>query len=167
MIHLALKISLMALSKNLKYLTILLTILLSSGCQHEFINSKIIKLNSIHFDSNISYSFKERSRQYFVTDKITNVMQGSSLTIQKLEFKKRNFYGGSNVRSKEIEILGELHYEFNIKNKLKAGMISVVVQMPSNEINPQAEISAQKQLKDEIEFLLLEKLTQEYLLIEN
>ena len=39
--------------------------------------------------------------------------------------------------------------------------------MPSNEINPQAEISAQKQLKDEIEFLLLEKLTQEYLLIEN
>jgi hypothetical protein len=94
-------------------------------------------------------------------------MQGSSLTIQKLEFKKRNFYGGSNVRSKEIEILGELHYEFNIKNKLKAGMISVVVQMPSNEINPQAEISAQKQLKDEIEFLLLEKLTQEYLLIEN
>jgi hypothetical protein len=39
--------------------------------------------------------------------------------------------------------------------------------MPSNEINPQAEISSQKQLKDELEFLLLEKLSQEYWFIEN
>ena len=157
----------MALSKNLKNLIVLLTILFSSGCQHEFVNTNIIQLTSIKFNSSISHSFKERSKQYFVSESITNAMEDSSLVIQKLEFKKRNFYGGSNVRSKEIEILGELHYEFNIKNKLKAGMISVVVQMPSNEINPQAEISAQKQLKDEIEFLLLEKLTQEYLLIEN
>ena len=84
-----------------------------------------------------------------------------------MEFKKRNFYGGSNVRSKEIEILGELHYEFNLPDKQKTGMISAIVQMPSNEINPQAEISAQKQLQDELEFLLLEKLSQEYWLIES
>jgi hypothetical protein len=94
-------------------------------------------------------------------------MQGSSVTIQKIEFKKRNFYGGSNVRLKEIEILGELHYEFNLPGKRKTGMISAIAQMPSNEINPQAEISAQKQLKDELEFLLLEKLSQEYWLIES
>ena len=49
----------------------------------------------------------------------------------------------------------------------KAGIISSVAQMPSNEINPQAEISSQKQLKDELEFLLLEKLSQEYWFIEN
>ena len=71
-------------------------------------------------------------------------MQGSSVTIQKIEFEKRNFYGGSTVRSKEIEILGELHYEFNLSDKQKTGMISAIVQMPSNEMNPQAEISAQK-----------------------
>lgn len=94
-------------------------------------------------------------------------MQGSSLTIQKLEFKKRNFYGGSSVRSKEIEILGDLHYEFNISNRQKTGIISAIAQMPSNEKNPQAEISAQKQLKDELEFLLLEKLSQEYWFIES
>jgi hypothetical protein len=167
MIHLALKISLMALSKNLKYLTVLLATLLSSGCQHEFINGHIISLNSINFNGDVSHSFKERSKQYFVTEKIANAMQGSSLTIQKLEFKKRNFYGGSNVRSKEIEILGELHYEFNMPTRQKAGMISALAQMPSNEINPQAEISAQRQLKDELELLLLEKLSQEYWFIES
>jgi hypothetical protein len=94
-------------------------------------------------------------------------MQDSSVTIQKIEFKKRNFYGGSNVRLKEIEILGELHYQFNLPDKQKAGMISAIVQMPSNEINPQAEISAQKQLQDELEFILLEKLSQEYWLVES
>ena len=94
-------------------------------------------------------------------------MEDSSLTIHKLEFKKRNFYGGLNVRSKEIEILGELHYEFNMPTRQKAGIISSVTQMPSNEINPQAEISSQKQLKDELEFLLLEKLSQEYWFIES
>ena len=55
-------------------------------------------------------------------------MQGSSVTIQNIEFKKRNFYGGSTVRSKEIEILGELHYEFNLPGKQKTGMISAIVQ---------------------------------------
>ena len=157
----------MALSKNLKNLIVLLTILFSSGCQHEFVNTNIIHLTSIKFNSSISNSFKERSKKYFASSEITNLMQGSSVTIQKIEFKKRNFYGGSTVRSKEIEILGELYYEFNLPDKQKTGMISAIVQMPSNEINPQAEISAQKQLKDELEFLLLEKLSQEYWLIES
>ena len=109
----------MALSKNLKNLIVLLTILFSSGCQHEFVNTNIIQLTSIKFNSSISNSLKERSKQYFVAEKISNAMQDSSLTIHKLEFKKRNFYGGSNVRSKEIEILGELHYEFNMPTRLK------------------------------------------------
>ena len=157
----------MALSKNLKNLIILLAALFSSGCQHEFIDTNIIQLSSIKFNSSISSSFKQRSKKYFASSEVTNLMQGSSLTIQKIEFKKRNFYGGSNVRLKEIEILGELHYEFNLPGKRKTGMISAIAQMPSNEINPQAEISAQKQLKDELEFLLLEKLSQEYWLIES
>jgi hypothetical protein len=157
----------MALSKNLKNLIVLLTILFSSGCQHEFVNTNIIQLTSIKFNSSISHSFKERSKQYFVSESITNAMEDSSLVIQKLEFKKRNFYGGSSVRSKEIEILGDLHYEFNISNRQKTGIISAIAQMPSNEKNPQAEISAQKQLKDELEFILLEKLSQEYWLIES
>ena len=157
----------MALSKKLKNLIVLLTILFSSGCQHEFVNTKIIQLTSIKFNSSISNSFKERSKKYFAESEITNLMQDSSVTIQKIEFKKRNFYGGSNVRPKEIEILGELHYQFNLPDKQKAGMISAIVQMPSNEINPQAEISAQKQLQDELEFILLEKLSQEYWLVES
>ena len=157
----------MALSKKLKNLIVLLTILFSSGCQHEFVNTKIIQLTSIKFNSSISNSFKERSKKYFAASEITNLMQDSSVTIQKIEFKKRNFYGGSNVRPKEIEILGELHYQFNLPDKQKAGMISAIVQMPSNEINPQAEISAQKQLQDELEFILLEKLSQEYWLVES
>ena len=157
----------MALSKNLKNLIVLLTILFSSGCQHEFVNTKIIQLTSIKFNSSISNSFKERSKKYFAVSEITNLMQDSSVTIQKIEFKKRNFYGGSNIRPKEIEILGELHYQFNLPDKQKAGMISAIVQMPSNEINPQAEISAQKQLQDELEFILLDKLSQEYWLVES
>ena len=157
----------MALSKNLKNLIILLAALFSSGCQHEFIDTNIIQLSSIKFNSSISSSFKQRSKKYFASSEVTNLMQGSSVAIQKIEFKKRNFYGGSNVRLKEIEILGELHYEFNLPGKRKTGMISAIAQMPSNEINPQAEISAQKQLKDELEFLLLEKLSQEYWLIES
>lgn len=157
----------MALSKKLKNLIVLLTILFSSGCQHEFVNTKIIQLTSIKFNSSISNSFKERSKKYFAVSEITNLMQDSSVTIQKIEFKKRNFYGGSTVRSREIEILGELHYEFNLPDKQKTGMISAIVQMPSNEINPQAEISAQKQLQDELEFILLDKLSQEYWLVES
>ena len=157
----------MALSKNLKHLIVLFTVLLSSGCQHEFINVNIIKLNSIQFSENISYSFKERSKQYFVSESSANVIEGSFLRMKKLEFKKRNFYGGLNVRSKEIEIIGELHYEFNLQGRQNNGIISVITQMPSNEINPQAEISAQKKIKEELAFLLLEKLTQEYWLIES
>lgn len=46
-------------------------------------------------------------------------------------------------------------------------MVSATVQLPSNEVNPQAEISAQKQLIDELEFSLLEALVQEYFLSES
>ena len=164
MIHLALKISLMALSKNLKHLTILLTILLSSGCQYEFINSNIVEFSSIEFSEKISNEFKEKSKQYL---KINSELEDSSLLITKLIFKKRTLYGGVSARAKEIEILGELHFQFASPIQKQAGIITAVTQMPSNEVNPQAEISAQRQLKNELEFILLEDLVQEYWLIES
>ena len=164
MIHLALKISLMALSKNLKHLTILLTILLSSGCQHEFINSNIVEFSSIEFGEKISNEFKEKSKQYL---KINSELEDSSLLITKLIFKKRTLYGGVSGRAKEIEMLGELHFQFASPIKKQPGIITAVTQMPSNEVNPHAEISAQRQLKNELEFILLEDLVQEYWLIES
>ena len=154
----------MALSKNLKHLTILLTILLSSGCQHAFINSNIVEFSSIEFSEGISTRFKEKSKQYFETN---NELEGSSLLITKLTFKKRTLYGGISARAKEIEILGELHFQLTSTTKSQLGIITTVTQMPSNEVNPQAEISAQRQLENELEFILLEDLVQEYWLLES
>tara|TARA_B110000114_G_C15055665_1_gene383161 strand:- start:397 stop:861 length:465 start_codon:yes stop_codon:yes gene_type:complete len=153
----------MVLSKNLTHLNILLTILLSSGCQHEFINSNMVEFSSIEFSEKISNEFKEKSKQYL---KINKELENSSLLITKLTFKKRTLYGGLSARAKEIEILGELHFQFTSPVKKQPGIITAVTQMPSNEVNPQAEISAQRQLKGQLEFILLEDLVQEYWLIE-
>jgi len=153
----------MVLSKNLAHLNILLTILLSSGCQHEFINSNMVEFSSIEFSEKISNEFKEKSKQYL---KINKELENSSLLITKLTFKKRTLYGGLSARAKEIEILGELHFQFTSPVKKQPGIITAVTQMPSNEVNPQAEISAQRQLKGQLEFILLEDLVQEYWLIE-
>ena len=153
----------MVLSKNLTHLNILLTILLSSGCQHEFINSNMVEFSSIEFSEKISNEFKEKSKQYL---KINRELENSSLLITKLTFKKRTLYGGLSARAKEIEILGELHFQFTSPVKKQPGIITAVTQMPSNEVNPQAEISAQRQLKGQLEFILLEDLVQEYWLIE-
>jgi hypothetical protein len=153
----------MALSKNLTHLNILLTILLSSGCQHEFINSNMVEFSSIEFSEKISNEFKEKSKQYL---KINRELENSSLLITKLTFKKRTLYGGLSARAKEIEILGELHFQFTSPVKKQPGIITAVTQMPSNEVNPQAEISAQRQLEGQLEFILLEDLVQEYWLIE-
>ena len=142
----------------------MLTILLGSGCQHEFINSNIIELSSIEFNKKIPRAFQEKLKQYFV---INNELKDSSLLITQLTFKKRTLYGGRSARAKEIEILGELHFEFTSPAKKQPGIITVKTQMPSNEVNPQAEISAQRQLKDELEFILLEDLSQEYWLLES
>ena len=151
-------------SNILKQLTILLTILLISGCQYKFINSNAIKLRSIEFSEKISSPFKEKIRQYF---KINSESGQYSLIITKVSFKKRTLYGGESLRAKEIEILGELNFEFASLIKKHTGVITAVMQMPSNEVNPQAEISAQKQLRDELEIILSEKLFQEYWLLES
>ena len=76
----------MALSKNLKNLIVLLTILFSSGCQHKFVNTKIIQLTSIKFNSSISNSLKERSKQYFVAEKISNAIDSLNPFEEKKDF---------------------------------------------------------------------------------
>ena len=154
----------MALSKYFNPLTILLTTLLSSGCQHEFIHGNTIELSSIEFSEEIPKRFREKSKQYFT---ITKEAKNSSLLISKLTFKKRTLYGGFAARAKEIEVLAELHYEFLSAKMRHSGIVTASTQMPSNEANPQAEISAQMQLKDELGFILLENLLQEYWLLES
>ncbi|SVC54576.1 uncharacterized protein METZ01_LOCUS307430, partial [marine metagenome] len=81
--------------------------------------------------------------------------------------KKRNLFSGSSARPTQIEILGELSYEVIALEGSQRGIISVNTQLPSNEPNPQAEISAQNKLINELEFLLLERLVQELHLIGN
>ena len=100
-------------------------------------------------------------------DIIKKLTVGASVSIIGTLVESQGKGQNREVQGKEIEILGELHYQFNLPDKQKAGMISAIVQMPSNEINPQAEISAQKQLQDELEFILLDKLSQEYWLVES
>jgi hypothetical protein len=154
----------MALSRNLKHLTILLTILFTVGCQHGLIATNIVEFSSIEFNNDISSSFQRKSKKYFVTNL---ELDGPTLFVNSLRFKKKNLYGGPRSRIRQIEVIGELQFEITIKQRKKSGVVSSTVQFPSNEVNPQAEISAQKQLIDELEFSLLEALVQEYLLSES
>ena len=135
-----------------------------SGCQHQLINSKTKEFNAIEFNPMISSSFKSKSKKYLV--QITD-MGHPKLIIHGLDYKKRNLFSGSSARPTQIEILGELSYEVIALEGRQRGIISVNTQLPSNEPNPQAEISAQKKLINELEFLLLERLVQELHLIEN
>ena len=80
--------------------------------------------------------------------------------------KKKNFYGGYSARTKQIEIIGELQYRCYDQNINKSGILKISKFMPANEINPSAEIMAQKELIGELELTLLEELMQEYWLIE-
>ena len=154
----------MALNKILKYSFALLVFMLMTGCQHSLITSNIAEFSSIKFNNNISSSFQRKSQKYFITNL---ELDGPTLSVNSLRFKKKSLYGGPWSRVRQIEVVGELQFEMTIKQRKKSGVVSATVQLPSNEVNPQAEISAQKQLIDELEFSLLEALLQEYFLSES
>ena len=90
-----------------------------------------------------------------------------NLQISSLQFKKKNFYGGSAARAKQIEIIGKLEYNFTNMSSSNSGTLNVSGWIPVNENNPQAEMNAQRKIVEELEFLLLEDLAQEYWLIES
>jgi len=163
MIHLALKIFLMEQNKFSKYFLILISLLLISNCQYDWIEERRVYLNKIEFGSNIKNSFKQKSAKYFSQDSSKNKL---NLKILDIQFKKKNFYGGSAARSKQIKVIGELEYSFSGIASSKNGTLQISGWIPVNETNPQAEIMAQKQLVQELELLLLEDLIQEYWLIE-
>jgi hypothetical protein len=135
-------ISLMALNKKIYCAGIILVSLLAAGCQHKFLNSQ----------------------KYFSVD---SKKDGPIFSITKLTFKKKNFFGGPSARSQEIEVLGELQYSTRTLSEHRTQSVSASAQLPSNEASPQGEMVALTQLKDELEFLLLENLIMEYQLVES
>ena len=84
-----------------------------------------------------------------------------------MNFKKKNFYGGVAARAQQIEIIGELEYIFSNSAISKNGTLKTSSWITVNEANPLSEIIAQKTMIEELEFVLLEKLTEEYWLIES
>lgn len=164
MIHPDLKTFLMGLHKVLKFLFAFLIFIPISGCQHQLINSKTKEFNVIEFNPKISSSFKSKSKKYLVQ---VSDMGHPKLIIHNLDYQKKNLFSGSSARPTQIEILGKLNYEVTTLEGSQRGIISVNTQLPSNEPNPQAEISAQNKLINELEFLLLERLVQELHLIGN
>ena len=81
--------------------------------------------------------------------------------------KKKNLYGGPAARAKQIEIIGELEFNFINESSSNNGKLKISGWIPVNENNPQAEMMAQKKMVEELEFLLLEDLLQEYWIIES
>jgi len=146
-----------------KYFLILISFLSISSCQFNLIEDRQIHLNKIEFGLNVKDSFKQKSIKYFSQDPSNN---NYVLKISNLQFKKKNFYGGSAARAKQIEIIGELEYKFMNMTSSIDGRLQISDWIPVNETNPQAEIMAQKKIVEELEFLLLEDLLQEYWLIE-
>jgi len=112
----------------------------------------------------IKDSFKQKSKKYFIQD---SSYSNHNLKISSLQFKKKNFYGGSSARAKQIEIIGKLEYNFTNTSSSKNGTLQISAWIPVNENNPQAEMNAQRKITEELEFLLLEDLAQEYWLIES
>ena len=161
--HPALKIFLMEQNKLNKYFLILISLLSISNCQLDLIEDRHVHLNKIEFGLNVKDSFKQKSRKYFFQDPSNN---NYVLKISNLQFKKKNFYGGSAARAKQIEIIGELEYKFMNMTSSIDGRLQISDWIPVNETNPQAEMMAQKKIVEELEFLLLEDLLQEYWLIE-
>ncbi len=100
------------------------------------------------------------------SDPTTNAVAVPIYRTTSYQFKKRNFYGGSTARAKQIEILGQLEYNFTNMKSTKSGKLEISGWIPVNENNPQAEMMAQRKITEELEFLLLEDLLQEYWLIE-
>ena len=139
-------------------------LLFISACQYDWVEERHVYLNEIEFGFNIKDSFKRKSTKYFSQDSSKNKL---NLKILDIQFKKKNFYGGSAARSKQIEVMCELEYSFSGIASSKNGTLKISGWIPVNETNPQAEIMAQKELVKELEFLLLQDLIQEYWLIES
>jgi len=154
----------MALNKKSFLVTIALISIIASGCQHQFVFNSAISVQALEFTEEIPQSFRVKSYKYF---DINPSSDDPLLTITKLTFKKKNFFGGAYVRSQEIEVLGELEYSIQTSSGVSAQSVSVSVQLPSNEASPQSEMTALIELKDELEFLLAEALMMEYQLIES
>ncbi|MBD63560.1 MAG: hypothetical protein CMD68_05695 [Gammaproteobacteria bacterium] len=151
-------------SKFRRYFLILISILFLESCQHGLIEERKIHFKEIEFSSNIQDSFKQKSKKYFIISSEKNFL---SLKVSSLKFQKKNYYGGSSARAKQIEIIGFLDYSFQNDLTKKNGVLKTSGWIPINEENPQAEIMAQKELINELEDLLLHQLMQEYWLIES
>ena len=151
-------------NKFKKYSSILLSFFLISGCQFQWVQNSSIELEKIEFGSSIKDSFKAKTVKFFSTNSSNNNLR---LKILSVKFKKKNFYGGDAARARQIEIIGELEYIFSNSAFDRNGTLKTSSWMPVNEVNPLSEITAQKTMIEELEFLLLEKLIEEYWLIEN
>ena len=151
-------------NKFKKYSSILLSFFLISGCQFQWVQNSSIELEKIEFGSSIKDSFKAKTVKFFSTNSSNNNLR---LKILSVKFKKKNFYGGDAARARQVEIIGELEYIFSNSAFDRNGTLKTSSWMPVNEANPLSEITAQKTMIEELEFLLLEKLIEEYWLIES
>ena len=147
-----------------KYFLILISFFAIYSCQFDWIEERQISLNKIEFGLSVRDSFKQKSLKYFSQNQSNN---NYSLYISNLQFKKKNFYGGSAARAKQIEIVGQLEFKFTKMVSAKSGKLEIAGWIPVNENNPQAEMMAQRKITDELELLLLEELLKEYWLIES
>jgi len=164
MSHLALKIFLMEQNKFNKYFLILISFFVICSCQFEWVEERRIYLKKIEFGLSVSDAFKQKSIKYFSQDSSNN---NYILNISNLQFKKKNFYGGYAARAQQIEIIGQLEYSFSNMASTNSGKLEISGWIPVNENNPQAEMTAQQKMIEELESLLLEDLLQEYWLIES
>jgi len=151
-------------NKFKKYFSILLSFFLIAGCQYQWVQNSPIGLEKIEFGSSIKDSFKRKTVKYFSINSSNNNL---SLRILNLKFKKKNYYGGAAARAKQIEIIGKLEYIFENSALNKNGTLKTSGWIPINEANPLSEMIAQKTIIEELEFELLEKLKEEYWLIES
>ena len=151
-------------NKFKKYFSILISLFLIASCQYQWVQNSSIEIEKIEFGSSVRDSFKSKTIKYFSINSSNNNL---SLEISNVRFKKKNFYGGAAARAKQIEIIGELEYIFSNSAMKKNGTLKTSSWIPVNEVNPLSEINAQKTIIEELEFVLLEKLIQEYWLIEN
>ena len=151
-------------NKFKKYFSILISFFLIIGCQYNWVQSSPIELEKIEFGSNVKDSFKGKTAKYFSTSPSNDNL---SLKILSVKFKKKNYYGGAAARAKQIEIIGELEYIFSNSVISKNGTLQTSSWIPVNEANPLSEMVAQKTIIEDLEFVLLQKLTEEYWLIES
>ena len=147
-----------------KYFLILISFFVIYSCQFEWVEERRIYLNKIEFGLSVRDAFKQKSIKYFSQDSSNN---NYILNISNLQFKKKNFYGDSGARAQQIEIIGQLEYSFSNMASTNSGKLEISGWIPVNENNPQAEMTAQQKMIEELEFLLLEDLLQEYWLIES